>query len=138
MEPLLGPVTVVERAPGRFTITGEIDMSTAPRLDELEQVHGPLLVDLHGVTFIDASGIAALVRLNKRCPHHDCTFRIEACSPPVERVLRIVGLYDTLVEDAAPHRSNGDRTAHRSAAPGSHDGAGDRGRHVRQPQTSQA
>jgi anti-anti-sigma factor len=88
--------------PGRFTITGEIDRATAPRLDELEDVHGPLRLDPHGVTLMDSSGIAALVRLSKRCPHHDCTFQIETCSLPVERVLRIVGLYDILTEDG-PH-----------------------------------
>jgi anti-anti-sigma factor len=106
---LLGPVTVVERAPGRFTITGEIDLATAAQLDGLEDVHGALLLDLHGVTFMDSSGIAALVRLAERCPHQDCTLQIEACSLPVERVLRIVGLYDILSKDEAPHRSNGDQ-----------------------------
>ena len=35
MEPPLGPVTVLQRAPRRFGITGEIDLPTAPRLDEL-------------------------------------------------------------------------------------------------------
>jgi anti-anti-sigma factor len=88
MEPLLGSVTILERAPGRFRITGEIDRATAPRLDELEDVHGPLLLDLHSVTFMDSSGIAALVQLSQRCPHHDCTFQVEACSSPVERVLQ--------------------------------------------------
>ena len=72
MESLVGPVTVLERAPGRFSVTGEIDLATAARLDELEYVHGPLLLDLHGVTFMDSSGIAALVRLHQRCPHRDC------------------------------------------------------------------
>jgi anti-anti-sigma factor len=119
MEPLLGPVTVLERAPGRFTITGEIDQATAPRLDELDDVHGPLLLDLHGVTFMDSSGIAALVRLYERCPHPHCTFQIETCSLPVERVLRLVGLYGILTEDGAPPRSNGarHRTDLRPSAP---------------------
>ena len=108
MTSVLGPVAVVERAPGRFTITGEIDLATAPRLDALDTVHGPLLLDLHGVTFMDSSGIRALLRLQQRCPHQHCTFQIEACSPPVERVLRIAGLYDLFTEDGTPHGSNGD------------------------------
>src|SRR3954469_3867277 len=108
MKPLLGPLTVLERAPGRFTITGEMDHATVPRLDELDDVHGPLLLDLHGVTFMDSGGVAALVRLYERCPHPQCTFQIETCSLPVERVLRMVGLYDILTEDGAPPRSNGD------------------------------
>jgi anti-anti-sigma factor len=52
------------------------------------------VLDLHGVSFMDSSGISALVRLYQRCDHHDCTFRIDACSPNVERVLRIVGVYE--------------------------------------------
>jgi anti-anti-sigma factor len=99
MDPLLGPFTVVERAPGTYSIFGEIDMATAPALDGLADVHGPLLLDLHGVSFIDSMGIAALVRLHKRCDHDGCTLRIEACSPSVERVLRLVGLYETFTAD---------------------------------------
>jgi anti-anti-sigma factor len=107
MTPVLGPIAVVERAPGRFTITGEIDLATVPQLYALDTVHGPLLLDLHGVTFMDSSGIRALLRLKQRCPHLHCTFQIEALSPPVERVLRIAGLYDILTEDGTPQ----DRTA---------------------------
>ena len=102
MELLLGPVTIIERAPGRFRVSGELDTYTVHRLDKLSDVHGPLLLDMHGVTFIDASGISALVRLYQRCPHNACTLRIEACSPQVERLLRIVHLYDLLVQDGAP------------------------------------
>ncbi len=112
---MLGPVTVVERAPGRFTITGEVDLATARQLDALETVHGPLLLDLHGVTFLDSSGIRALLGLRQRCPHPDCTFQIEACSLPVERVLRIAGLYETLIEVGAPENSNG--VGHRGDPP---------------------
>jgi anti-anti-sigma factor len=107
MTPVLGPIAVVERAPGRFTITGEIDLATAPQLYALDTVHGPLLLDLHGVTFMDSSGIRALLRLQQRCPHEHCTFQIEALSLCVERVLRIAGLYDMLTEDGTPHGSNG-------------------------------
>ncbi len=108
IEPPLGSVTILVRAPSRFIITGEIDVATAPRLDELDDVHGPLLVDLRSVTFMDASGITALVRLAKRCPHRDCTFQIEACSPPVEQLLRVVNLYDAFTDDGARRRTEGD------------------------------
>jgi anti-anti-sigma factor len=105
IEPSLGSVTILVRAPSRFTITGELDLATAPRVDELEDVHGPLLLDLRGVKFMDASGITALVRLSKRCPHRDCTFQIEACSPPVERLLRVVNLYGTFTNDGVRRRT---------------------------------
>ena len=99
MEPVLGPLACVERAPSRYSITGELDLATAPQPNDLDDVHGPLVLDLHGVTFMDSSGIAALVRLYQRCDHRDCTFRIEACSPQVERVLRIVGVYERFTSD---------------------------------------
>jgi hypothetical protein len=60
------------------------------------------------VTFVDASGITVLVRLSKRCPHRDCTFQIEACSPPVERLLRVVNLYDTFTDDGVRRRTEAD------------------------------
>ncbi len=66
-------------------------------------MHGPLLLNLHGLTFIDSSGIAALVQLYKRCEHDGCSFRIESCSRPVERLLRIVGLYEIFTEDGVGH-----------------------------------
>jgi anti-anti-sigma factor len=108
MEPLLGPVAVIERGPGRFSITGELDLATAHHLDTLETVHGPLVLDLHGVTFIDSTGIRALLRLWQRCPHPHCTFQIESCSLPTERVLQIAGLYELLTESREAQESNGE------------------------------
>jgi anti-sigma B factor antagonist len=120
MNPVLGPVTIVERAPGRFSISGEIDMASAPLLDQLSDVHGPLLLDLHGVTFMDSSGIRALILLTRRCPHADCTLHIETSSLPVERVLRIAGLYDILTDGhngVAPAPSPSPGVTGRTAAP---------------------
>ena len=103
MDPSLRTFTFHERAPGRFTLCGELDMASVAQLDELDDVHGPLLLDLRGVSFIDASGVRGLVRLYERCPHHSCTFLIERCSPQAERVLRIVGLYEIFTEDSGAH-----------------------------------
>jgi anti-sigma B factor antagonist len=110
VDPVLGTLTVLERAPGRWSITGELDLATAPQLDELQGVHGPLLLDLHGVTFLDSSGIRALLQLRQRCPDQDCTFLICACSFPVERVLRIAGLYEIFTREGEA-RVNGDDQA---------------------------
>jgi anti-anti-sigma factor len=109
MDLSLQPFTIHQRAPGRFTLAGELDMATSPRLDELADVHGPLLLDMRDVSFIDSTAIAGLVRLYRGCEEDGCSFLIEACSPIVERVLRIVGFYETFTEDgdrAGPdHRS---------------------------------
>jgi anti-sigma B factor antagonist len=106
MDRSLRSFTIYQRAPGRFTLCGELDMATVPELGELDDVHGPLLLDLRGVSFIDASGVRGLVRLYQRCPHRSCTFLIEGCSPQAERVLRIVGLYEIFTEDGVPRRQD--------------------------------
>ncbi len=105
----LSPVTIVECGPGMLSVSGEIDMSTAGQLDELQEMHGPLRLDLDGVTFMDASGVAALVRLYQRCPHRDCTLLIDRCSAQVERVLRIVNLYSMLTVDGTGRSMNSER-----------------------------
>ena len=56
---------------------------------------------------MDSSGIRALLQLYQRCPHQSCTFQIEACSLPVERVLQIAGVYEMLTEPATPREANG-------------------------------
>jgi anti-anti-sigma factor len=83
-----------------LAVAGELDLVTAPILEgSLAQDTGDVRLDLTAVTFIDSSGVAGLVRLYRRCESDGCTLRIAACSPQVERVLRIVGLYDTLTQD---------------------------------------
>jgi stage II sporulation protein AA (anti-sigma F factor antagonist) len=77
----------IERFPDQFSLYGEIDAHTAPYLAELADVHRPLHLDLSGVTFMDSSGLAGLVRLYQRCQHAGCSFRIVDCSPQVERLL---------------------------------------------------
>src|SRR5436190_1138740 len=99
MDPSLQPFTIDERAPGQFILSGELDMATAPRLNELTDVEGPLRLDLRGVSFMDSFGIAGLLRLYRRCERDGCSFLVESCSRPVERVLRIVGLYEIFTED---------------------------------------
>ena len=101
MDPSLQPFSIYERAPGRFSLCGELDMATAAELAELEHVPGPLLLDLRDVSFIDSRGIAGLLRLYRRCERDGRAFLIESCSGPVERVLRIVGLYEIFTEDGA-------------------------------------
>ena len=42
----LSPVTIVECGPGMLSVSGEIDMSTAGQLDELQEMHGPLRITI--------------------------------------------------------------------------------------------
>jgi anti-anti-sigma factor len=103
MSPPLPAFTITQRAPGRFSLSGELDREAVPRIRELDDLDGPLLLDLRGVTFIDSSGINELVRLYKRCAQDGRSLQIDACSDRVESVLRMVDLYDILTEDGVGH-----------------------------------
>ena len=93
------PALAVSQRDGIVAVAGELDLVTAPVLEaSLAQITGDVRLDLSAVTFIDSSGVAGLVRLLTRCRSDGCTLRIEECSPQVERVLRIVGLYETLTK----------------------------------------
>ena len=85
-------------SPGTVRPAGEIDIATAPLLrtaltqarDSGEQV----VVDMAGVTFIDSSGLHALLSaassLNGAAP-----LVLENVGPQVERLLEIVGAHRT-------------------------------------------
>src|SRR6185369_5447303 len=52
----------------RVAIAGELDMATVPRVEAALEVEpaasaGAVVVDLAGVTFMDSTGLAALVKL---------------------------------------------------------------------------
>jgi anti-sigma B factor antagonist len=89
-----------ERPSGVVALSGEVDVATAPLLEErLAGREGAIRLDMRDVTFLDSSGVRALLHLYQHCEGNGCTFQVEACSPQVERVLHIVGLYDILTED---------------------------------------
>lgn len=79
------------------TITGDLDIAYVPVLrEQLLGVLGPhasrIVVDLSGVTFCDASGLAVLVGTDRRARLHDGVLRLAAPSPPVATILRLTGL----------------------------------------------
>jgi anti-anti-sigma factor len=56
---------------GRLVLSGELDIATAPEVDEaaramLSQGVRDLVVDLRGLTFVDSSGLRLLIVLNER------------------------------------------------------------------------
>src|SRR3954465_12115536 len=73
-------------------VSGEIDAQTAPQLEErLSHTSGKSLsVDMSRVTFLDSSGLSALLRLRARAS----SLRVINPSEPVARLLRLVDLYD--------------------------------------------
>ena len=83
-------------------VSGELDLSTASELSRsLAEVldHRPddITLDLAGLRFIDSSGLALLARTTKTLRDHQGTLRLVHPTPPVRRVLEIVGLDVLLV-----------------------------------------
>ena len=78
---------------------GELDLATISQLrgalDGLESlVH--LVLDLRGLSFVDSSGLHLLVELNQRAQRHAFELTLIAPEPPVDRAIRLCGLYEAL------------------------------------------
>jgi len=80
------------------TISGEIDIASVPvlreRLISLPRPHASrIIIDLSGVTFCDASGLAVLVGASRRAGLLGGVLRLAAPSPMMATVLRLTGLH---------------------------------------------
>lgn len=82
-------------------VGGEVDIATAPQLqavfDEvLEASPDSVLVELDDVTFLDSSGIRALVIAKRRLSEVGASFVIDGMSEAVKHVLEIAGMLEDL------------------------------------------
>ena len=85
-----------------LTVTGEIDLHAAASLEgaghEAMDAHGPcLVVDFSGVTFMDASGITALLRLRSEATARGGFLRLDRLPERVLRILVITGTDEVLL-----------------------------------------
>jgi anti-anti-sigma factor len=95
-----GPLTVAvdERGGDLAVVTpaGELDMATAPRLDQAlrraEQRYDVLVLDLGRLTFIDSSGIRTIFRTAQRAREGLFAFSIKPGPPAVMHTLDVLGL----------------------------------------------
>jgi anti-sigma B factor antagonist len=88
-----------ERQPNQceLTLTGEVDVYTAPRLKEalveaIESGCTNIVVDLEGVSFIDSSGLGVLVSALRRARERDGAVRIVCTRESILKIFRITGL----------------------------------------------
>lgn len=78
-------------------VAGELDIATAPRfsarLGELlrRDCPGELVLNLSGVTFMDATGLRALTDLRRRVEQRESVLVLEGVPPRVHRVLQLIG-----------------------------------------------
>jgi anti-anti-sigma factor len=80
-----------------IAIRGELDLATTAPLREriltiLKDTTSPVIVDLSGVSFCDASGLALLVGTQRRATMHGLTVALAAPRPNLHKLLRITGL----------------------------------------------
>jgi anti-anti-sigma factor len=78
-------------------IEGELDMDTSDRAFQYVQKiinrhRGPIVVSLAGVTFCDARGLHALVRMANYADQAGCSFRVASPTPRLTKLLRMTGL----------------------------------------------
>ena len=88
---------------------GEIDVATveAQRAQWLatldERRPRRLVVDMSDVTFLDSTGLGAIVALQRRQRAHGGVVAISNAAPAVERVLQLTGMHLTMeVNGSAP------------------------------------
>jgi anti-anti-sigma factor len=98
----------------RVAVIGEVDLATAPALRNRllhvlhEQTPAVLDVDLAGVTFLDCTGVSALVAVRNAAVHAGRQMRVTHLQPIVRRVLDVTGLlgvFTTPIDQPQPTRS---------------------------------
>jgi anti-anti-sigma factor len=107
-QPGAGELRVVpERTPAAVVLRvgGELDLAGAPRLGEAvqavqESADAALVIDLSGVTFMDSTGVRALVDAGRVCRESGRPLALLSPSPQVTRVLDLVDLRRAFVEIA--------------------------------------
>ena len=92
--------------------TGEFDLASAPAAaavfsDVLTETCRRVVIDVSGVTFLDAAGLRAL-RAESTPTTRAITICFRAPSRPVRRVLELVGMFD-LIEGVQPKAGRGRR-----------------------------
>ncbi|MCB0918691.1 MAG: STAS domain-containing protein [Actinobacteria bacterium] len=91
---------VAVRQEGDFAVVavaGELDVYTAPKLEKVltELIAGGsvnVVVDLGGVSFLDSTGLGAMVKGLKRAKEAGGTLQVVASDERVVKVFRITGL----------------------------------------------
>lgn len=89
---------MIELVDGVFTVrvSGEIDRATAARfrqylLGTVSMAHDELCVDLRPVTYVDSSGLHALVAAHEACEERAVRFNVQA-DGFARRILELAGL----------------------------------------------
>ena len=89
-------VFAVDVGESRVKISGELDLLTSPSMIDAVLKSTSAELDLSEVTFMDARGVSALLRLRRARPE----MRIVAVSAQVQRVLDMTNTAQDLLADS--------------------------------------
>ena len=86
---------------------GELDMATAPQANAalhaaLDARPPALIVDVAGLSFIDSTGIGALVGVARRAESDGCSLTLRSPSRPVLKVLQLTGVERLVALEPGP------------------------------------
>lgn len=96
----MSDLSFVESGVNRLAVVGEIDLASAPQLTKELSQRGPdLELDLNACTFIDSTGIAALVGARSSFLPG---LVIVSASAVVQRVLTLCGLAELMIRQPDP------------------------------------
>jgi anti-anti-sigma factor len=89
-------------------VAGELDIASAPALVEganavLGRPDVSCLLDLEGVSFIDVSGLQAILIIKKRVEARGGDFALSSASDQVLRLLEVSGLEELVPVDRTAH-----------------------------------
>jgi anti-anti-sigma factor len=75
-------------------VAGEVDMATAPRLAEtlVQFANGSVTVDLSNVTFIDSSGLHALIAAQRHIERRHSRLIMQGVTSNIRQLFEISGL----------------------------------------------
>ena len=103
LHPVEAPTLQVEVKPDRILVrpAGELDLATADSLERrivelLRNGSARVVVDLRAVTFIDSSGIRALLNAQRQAGESGRSMSIILGGPAIRRTLEIAGVTDHL------------------------------------------
>jgi anti-anti-sigma factor len=85
-----------------LALSGELDISTADRLQDavarlcVAEGVRELTLDLRGLTFVDSSGLAAVVYTSRLCERYGCELSLIRGPQSVQHVFELTGLTELL------------------------------------------
>ncbi|NLC56455.1 MAG: STAS domain-containing protein [Armatimonadetes bacterium] len=90
-------VTVTPGTPPQVTLSGEVDLATAPDFERavnslFSQGTASLAVDLSGVSYLDSTGVSVLMRAVKQCRDRGGDLSIVGVSDRALRVMKLLSL----------------------------------------------